>query len=75
MILKVTAITTAVSLGIFGISKNFEVGLGWLISLFVLYFIVQRIDRSKPYGNSKRVGMMLGIGISLVVASWLWQSV
>ncbi len=67
-----TAIIAAVSLGIFAISKSIEVGLGWLIAVFILFLIIQRIDRAKPCGSSIRVGMALGIGVSYVLVRWLW---
>ena len=69
-----TAITTAVSLAIFSVSKSVEAGIGWLIALFVIFLVIQRIDRTKTYGSAIRVGMALGVGVSYVLVRWLfWQ--
>jgi len=68
----VTAITTAISLTIFAVSKSVEVGIGWLIALFVIFLVVQRVDRTKPYGSSIRVGMALGVGVSYVLVRWFF---
>lgn len=67
-----TALTTAISLGIFAISFSLEAGIGWIIALFVILLIVQRIDRSRPYRSSIRVGMTLGVGVSYGIVWLFW---
>ena len=66
------AVTAVVSLGIFAVSFSLEAGIGWIIAVFVLFFVVQRIDRTKAYGSSIRVGMALGIGVSYIVVRFFW---
>ena len=58
------AIATAISLAILAVSKSVEIGFGWLIAIFVIFLVVQRVDRTNRYGSSVRVGMVLGVGVS-----------
>lgn len=66
------AITTGISLAIFAVSKSVEVGIGWLVALFIIFLFVQRIDRTKRYGSSIRVGMALGVGVSYILVRWFF---
>ena len=64
-----TAITTAVSLGIYAISAALEVGLGWLISVLIIMLISHREAKAKPYGKSIQIGMDLGLVIGCAVVA------
>jgi len=65
------AIAGAVWFGIFSLSMPDAAVIGWLLPIFVIFIVAQRIGGTKNYGSSVRVGIALGAVVSYMLVRWL----